>query len=41
MYVKLKMVSRHFRQQVNQSMDEMCNGIENMFVSAYFETLYF
>lgn len=22
-------------------MDELCNGIENMFVSAYFETLYF
>jgi len=26
---------------VNQSFDELCNGIENMFVSAYFETLYF
>ena len=22
-------------------MDELCNGIENMFVSAYFENLYF
>ena len=41
LYVKLKMVSQSFRQQVNQSMDELCNGVENMFVSAYFETLYF
>jgi hypothetical protein len=41
LFTKLKLVSKTYLENVAQAVDDLCNAVENMFVSTYFEYLFF
>ena len=40
-FIKLSALSKAYRRQVSQAMDDLANKVENGFVTAYYETLFF
>ena len=41
LYVKAKRLSKKWREEILQSVDDYCNQIENKFVQNYFEHIFF
>jgi hypothetical protein len=41
LYSKLKVISKSYRENIAQALDDLCNAVENMFVSTYYEYLFF
>jgi len=41
LYNKLKCLNKKYRENLGQALDDLCNAVENMFVSTYFEHLFF
>ena len=41
MFLKLKRISNDYKRNVDQGIDDFCNRVENLFVSTYFEVVFF
>lgn len=41
LFVKLRMVNKTFKAKTLESVDDLCNAVENSFVGAYYEHLFF
>jgi hypothetical protein len=41
LFTKLKLISKTYIDNVAQAVDDLCNAVENMFVSTYYEHLFF